>query len=164
MPGAPAAAGARGAGTVTRPGAGRGSTLRGRRPDDPANWIEDPAKKAKRDQAERAVRKGPPPGMPPAAPAGDNPDEPGDQPKKPATSSKPAASLPRPSLEPGDGAGFLLGLFLYAMGVSYISYGPAGPAQWLRAKFLNQQGSLGKAGAATTASVPPGMSRHDVIK
>jgi hypothetical protein len=153
MPGAPAAAGARGAGTATR-GAGRGSTPRGRRPDDPANWIEDPAKKAKRDEAQRAMRNGPPPGMPPAAPAGDEPES-GFRPK-PAGSSKSAASLPRPSLEPGDGAGFLLGLFAYAMVVSYISYGPAGPAQWLRAKFLNQPGSLAKSSSSTPTKKPVG--------
>jgi hypothetical protein len=49
-----------------------------------------------------------------------------------------------PSLTPpsrwssADGAGFLLGLFLYALVLNTIRYGPAGPRAWLAAKFLNK--------------------------
>ena len=35
-------------------------------------------------------------------------------------------------------AAFTLGLFVYALVLNGIRYGPAGPALWLRAKFLNQ--------------------------
>lgn len=37
-----------------------------------------------------------------------------------------------------EGAGFLLGLFVYALGVSYLRGGTAGVRSWLAAKFLNR--------------------------
>jgi hypothetical protein len=41
-------------------------------------------------------------------------------------------------LSASDGAGFLLGLWLYALGLSYLREGPAGPRRWMAAKFLNK--------------------------
>jgi len=37
-----------------------------------------------------------------------------------------------------DGAGFLLGLFLYALALNTVRFGPAGAKAWLSAKFLNK--------------------------
>ncbi len=50
----------------------------------------------------------------------------------------PQVSAPRPSLNPSDGAGFALGLVLYALTLSYLREGPAGPKRWLAAKFVNR--------------------------
>ena len=62
-------------------------------------------------------------------------------------------SLPKASLRAPrhltDGPGFLLGLWLYAMALAYIRSGPAGPKQWLAAKFLNRTTAATPAKAAT---------------
>ena len=42
-----------------------------------------------------------------------------------------------PSFLSSDGSGFLLGLFVYALGLAYLRYGAAGVKGWLAAKFLN---------------------------
>jgi hypothetical protein len=55
-----------------------------------------------------------------------------------------AKGLPMPRLRPPrttsakDAGGFLLGLVLHALVVSYIKYGSAGPTGWMKAKFLNK--------------------------
>jgi hypothetical protein len=37
-----------------------------------------------------------------------------------------------------DGAGFLLGVFVWVLTLAYLRGGPAGVRDWLRAKFLNK--------------------------
>lgn len=76
----------------------------------------------------------------------------------------PPAPAPRPSSSAGgfsvpktelghQGAGFLLGLFSYALVLNYLRYGWAGDTAWLKAKFLNQTSKLPAAGG-TTVLVP----------
>lgn len=45
---------------------------------------------------------------------------------------------PPRKLDAGDAAGFGMGLLLYVLVLRVIQDGPQGPANWLRAKFLNQ--------------------------
>lgn len=60
------------------------------------------------------------------------------------SSGKGGESFPKPTLKPPrtvnvhDSAGFAFGLIVYALVVSYIRYGSAGPKGWLAAKFLNK--------------------------
>ncbi len=49
-----------------------------------------------------------------------------------------------------EGAGFLLGLFLYALFINYLRAGPAGVRGWLAAKFLNKP-----VGAPTSSTAKP---------
>jgi hypothetical protein len=74
-------------------------------------------------------------------------------------------SLPTPSLRPprrlsaADGGGFLLGLFLFALGQSYLRYGTVGVTSWFGAKFLNKPAASvvaaeGKRGITAKAHAP----------
>lgn len=65
--------------------------------------------------------------------------------RSPAAAVKATAKdLPIPRLRPPrtasakDAGGFLLGLVLHALVVSYIRYGSEGPTGWMKAKFLNK--------------------------
>ncbi|MGI8685123.1 MAG: hypothetical protein ACR2MO_08575 [Acidimicrobiales bacterium] len=49
-----------------------------------------------------------------------------------------------------DGAGFLLGLIVYAVFLNYVRAGPAGATAWIKAKFLNQT-----TGAPAAAKLTP---------
>ncbi len=53
---------------------------------------------------------------------------------------KSKSSWPHPTLTPAvsDGTGFALGMVLYALGLNYLRYGPAGVKGWLSAKFFNK--------------------------
>lgn len=51
-----------------------------------------------------------------------------------------------------EGAGFLLGLFAYALLVNFLRAGPAGVRAWLAAKFIN------KTSTPATAPTNPSMS------
>ena len=68
----------------------------------------------------------------------------------------------------GDGGGVILALWLYPLVLAIVQEGTAGPGQWLRAKFLNVQGtppagskwqaatpSTGGGGAAAAPPKPP---------
>ena len=49
----------------------------------------------------------------------------------------------KPTLSPrglsmSDGTGFMFGLLLYTLGLSYLKHGPRGVTGWLSAKFLNR--------------------------
>src|SRR4051812_27202261 len=94
----------------------------------------------------------PPAGFPPMA--DDDPDdepqldEPGATPRTRRTSTRDftgrsgGASV-TPTLRPpsrlsvADGAGFALGLLLYAIGFAYLEEGPYGVRRWFSAKFVN---------------------------
>lgn len=59
------------------------------------------------------------------------------------TLNSPSPVIVSPTLRPtklsaSDGAGFLLGLWLYALALAYLREGPAGPRRWMAAKFLNK--------------------------
>jgi hypothetical protein len=51
---------------------------------------------------------------------------------------KSATLTPPKRLSARDASGFLFGLVLYAVALSGIKYGAAGPKGWLSAKFLNK--------------------------
>lgn len=104
-----------------------------------ADSIPDPVARA---QAERATRKGPPPGLvPESRPSAENDT-------KPPKSSQPvvdkarhgdgSVNLPRPSLSPSDGGGFALGLLIYVLGLNYLRHGKDGVTAWFKAKLLNK--------------------------
>lgn len=90
-------------------------------------------------------------------------------PRRRSKSRTPAARVARVTLVPGtavtvdDGAGVLLGAFLWALTLAYINpsgkhrSGPAGVRDWLRAKFLNKDtsGREIKAAASTPAPTSP---------
>lgn len=59
---------------------------------------------------------------------------------QPGTMSVSPTLRPPAKLSASDGAGFLLGLWLYALGLAYLREGPAGPRRWMAAKFLNKTG------------------------
>lgn len=73
------------------------------------------------------------------------------------------ASVPAPTLTPprgasgwssADGAGFLMGLVLFAIGTSYLRYGPAGVRAWFGAKFVNRVDPVIAAGEAARGIAP----------
>ena len=66
---------------------------------------------------------------------------------------RPRLTPPR-GVQVRDWTGFGFGLFLYALGSAYISYGPGGPTAWLRAKFIND---TSKNPAATTGGATPAL-------
>lgn len=76
----------------------------------------------------------------------------------PSAPSMPSLTLTPPkSANSKDVGGFIAGVFFYALALSYIRYGSAGPKAWLSAKFLNIPMTIpgpGKAsaGADTTDS------------
>jgi hypothetical protein len=126
--------------------------------------------------ATAAVGGGPAPAAPggsggetpsPAAPSTDTSDdeqadEPGGDGNGGGRSKRalPSFDLPSPTLTPprrlggGDVAGFLFGLFLFALGMNYLEYGPAGVKGWFRAKFLNDPMDPTTARLVKEGSVP----------
>lgn len=85
----------------------------------------------------------PPPGFPPMA---DDDQPPAEPPTKPARdyAGRGGGQQVRPTLRPpsrpafADGAGFALGLVLYAVGFAYLEEGPYGVRRWFSAKFINK--------------------------
>lgn len=74
-----------------------------------------------------------------------------------------SVSVPAPTLSPprgasgwssADGAGFLLGLVAFALGTSYLRYGPAGVRGWFSAKFVNKVDPAIAAGEAARGITP----------
>lgn len=74
---------------------------------------------------------------------------PSPKPSPPAGATFAPPSIPTPDLSSitltpprkpsaGDLGGFAAGLLLYALALSFLRYGPAGPKAWLMAKFLNR--------------------------
>lgn len=76
---------------------------------------------------------------------------------------RPAPSIPRPTfgqplggLTTGQGiAGVFFGLVVYAVGLSVVEYGVAGPGLWFKAKFLNQAAG---SSPSSTSSPATGVS------
>lgn len=91
------------------------------------------------------------PAAAPSAPSGSDSGRGGKAKGKPSGGRsgflRPGLRPPR-TLSTRDSAGFALGMVLYALTVSYIRYGKAGPRGWMAAKFLNKplQGDDLKAG------------------
>lgn len=54
-----------------------------------------------------------------------------------------------------DAAGLMLAVFGFALVLAYVRGGPAGVRQWLRAKFLNEAGTI-PAVRTTAPTVPSG--------
>jgi hypothetical protein len=75
---------------------------------------------------------------------------------------RPTLRVPR-RLHGGDLAGFLTGLFCYAIFLNYIEYGPDGPKAWFRAKFLNDVSlgqSIGVQHAVTAQQLTPAEQKQ----
>lgn len=93
--------------------------------------------------------------------ADDNPTPAGGRQPSPPTSTssgRQMLALPRSASDAADeGAGVILGLALYALGLAYYRYGAAGVHSWLSAKFINKPtlGSAGGVGAAAAKLPPP---------
>lgn len=99
-----------------------------------------PAPAGRRSSTATATRTAAAPAAP-AAPA----LPPSNAPAPPAAPSPAAGGrgLPSITLTTGsragdDAAGLLAGLVVYALVLSYIRQGPAGPAAWIKAKFVNR--------------------------
>jgi hypothetical protein len=74
-------------------------------------------------------------------------------PPVPAPSTPLLPSVPRAVRSAASsGGGVILGTLTYVLALTYLRSGRAGVVVWLRAKFLNQTGTLGNAGQGVSSS------------
>jgi hypothetical protein len=101
---------------------------------------------------------------PPEPPKQEPAPAPAPEPAPPPAPKAPAPATKPPKLVLGGarsetGAGLFLGAFAYALLLSLINYGTAGPGDWLRAKFLNKPTPAPGTGGATTGAAAPGAAK-----
>jgi hypothetical protein len=109
------------------------------------------------------VRREPPDQSEPPKPAPASSAEPaGPEPEpEPAPASPPpapaASGRVRGGTDAGDVlAGVVLGAIAYALLLALVNYGPSGPVDWLKAKFLNQPvTSVGSGSSTSSGALPP---------